>query len=1367
MDEGIPASLLVDMVVQRSYRELTDMTETFANARQRQRDLMRYLHETRQRFLRLIVILRWLSKGSQAANVAALVSEVSMKHMTVLETANALHGHVESMALATLPTYDIPHAVDVLASGEYPRLPRNIEMLLPEPPLLKSSIDRALTWLHMQMRGRLADEPMPKGLTYVSIGKGRLTLGCTGLYELGLTIKNHTASSPWRLLSLDVMVTDAWQLEASSAPPSYERLVSVRHVEHLHHILSRLLEKSADKPLSRCCAAIHTFCLSLQLNILRNQAESLRKTSWKKDVTIVDFTPATSVKIAFWPQFSLMGTADVDQLSERKSWQELTQSSQQQAIQQGRNQQRQAFSSTNAQMEAPSLRFCVVSPLIATSEQPEQFTVYDSLEYYVDVTASPPLPVEAETKFVVGRRPDINELLLLMQRALAEEALTELYDHLVSQSDWPMGIQLRIAEVASSDGVTDSGAKRKSLPVELHITFPLRILTQSTHIFSSTVAKSRLETDMNIHPECETIVVRICKSTGRFLLHAEKTQCDLKDVERILNSSTPTQAAAFACFTTAIRNCILASITKGITTAAATSPVKSASLLGLGQVMAPDAIEFSRCFAMLDYPGFVLMVGVTLSFGVEMQMLLTHLETAQEVVKTFPYEKNGKANGGQAEVSTPLVFTVRSTPTSLVAAALSAAALYQTHAREGQWETVCKSAFVQGPLRVDGLIMLEFNAHHGNLPPIIRPWLQLSDNRLRHLFRVARFCMMLASISKQLQNEGVRHAPLFPADYVKLDALLSNGISLRLYNLPTAEKIRVTEALLFCSPTGLCRWHVSLEPSTLPKWLMSMPVHEHENGDVPHGRFDWMAGSFTATCLSPSRCVIALREPWFAHMKLLGLACQLKEHEGRAVSMLSFGLKGLEIGVHQASPQQHMLDSATSVLGTTSIRAPSTTSFNSAPGPLLMVFRVVWQQDKSAFDVSHFSPRFPLNQEQTQVLESICRNLKARLNQSYAAVTVLSNFVALQEIITILLRGPALGFTMTMRSFTRIILCYFKQFYVEFKFCKKNTVMMRDLRPLVPTEQANTPGGQHTVIPYLAKFVNHLQGILALQGQGRAVINDGVVVVDAAARRYVLPLEEDGEPDRFTHFLGLQNISIGLQKACDALPEATIVQESTPTNDMYLSITLPGKKLELSFRDWQEFELQWSFEPGPLAFTEEILKVVADLLNKKITQPPYDKAGAVYFLRLLVLPLMQITDILSVSNCTEAGMSAVVQVPHGFQLLNANPGDPALVLERSTNKDSSVVGFSIFFTILHEGALHAVPLRFDMVEKDIYAWSLADVEQCPPSFVQQYSKVEEYVRAAALGLRRAELPLFSFFEQLVANRHVLAIFPPLLPPSLQ
>ena len=106
---------------------------------------MRYLHESRQRFLRLLVILRWLSKSHQAHNVSVrvcvcvclcgkshgvtacslcqltfwlahmhalthttcpcleqkAVQDTHMKHMILLETAEGLHQHVEGMKMAT------------------------------------------------------------------------------------------------------------------------------------------------------------------------------------------------------------------------------------------------------------------------------------------------------------------------------------------------------------------------------------------------------------------------------------------------------------------------------------------------------------------------------------------------------------------------------------------------------------------------------------------------------------------------------------------------------------------------------------------------------------------------------------------------------------------------------------------------------------------------------------------------------------------------------------------------------------------------------------------------------------------------------------------------------------------------------------------------------------------------------------------------------------------------------------------------------------------------------------------------------------------------------------------------------------------
>ncbi|EGD73067.1 hypothetical protein PTSG_12212 [Salpingoeca rosetta] len=1630
--DAVPLRLLVDMIVQRAYKDLADMTETVAPARQRQQELMRYLHEARQRFMRLLVILRWLSKSGQADNVATLVQATHMKHLTVLETANALHGHVESMAMATLPSYDVPHAVDVLGSGEYPRMPRNIELLLPEPPLLKSDVDRALSWLHMQIRGRLADEPAPRGLSAVTIGKGRLTLTCGGLYSMAFTIDNNSATSPWRLLTVDVFVRDEWRLDAHAAPASCERLVTSPHIERLRRLLKGILDTTRDQPLSRCCAAIHTFCLSLQLNTMAAQAEALQRTKWGSSVVVDASSSPSSLKLSFWPEFKRLVSRveSYDELdgnqsssppssssssSSSSSWLALVKAAAGAAPPPGSTQPASQSSSRGGGVEGwASATLEIVSPLRPqtpttgskqarghhanhnhanrTSDDSGDNSggvdeganneamppVYDSFDFYIDVKPTPVVGMDgSDYDACMGRSPNMQALLTCVQRRLSHHLLASIREQLAASalvascaamvsfgpapqdpttptaattttatttaaaaatqplSLWRMGtrsegrsggvMDTRWHDVADDDG----GAGNNDDDVAddamcVNVTFPIRVEATAASAAAAAMKSGDAEDSgpslgttsspsspdvtalETLTPTEERLSLRVCPDSGRLFLTTCLQATDLHAVEQAINFD-PLQAPS--CMHAAMRTCVLDAVIRRIASSSFATEVKMTSLGGLSHVLDADTLAFSRCFIFLDYPGHALLLSVSASLSMRVRMLACHIEAPYEVAASFPghtatsphmsssssvatamLATNAKTNSARAgstsspasggggmtpSSSTSLGLSAPSrgntpaqTPTSagathsslapssttapapavlrvydsaraVVASALRMSTCEMRQAEGRRWDRICQAAEMEGALRVDTVMDILVDKHQHQhqhqqqqqgLADARFNWSELEQRRLQRQLAVTRFAMLLSCVSRQLRSDSLRHSPLISLSDAQSWSLLETGVTFRIFNLATSPLVPLKSAHLHCAASGICRWQIAMDTSRLPSWLHQRQTVADNDSLALKGRFDWAAGTFTATSLTPAGCLDALQRPWYSHMKFLQTVCMLRDESlphHKLLSLHSFGADGLEIGVHWKPNADKVVptssstaaaagatagagaggggggdtnvNSSSAVLGdalttTTSVAIDAATAAASAtsghdgvlgnittaglptsgsavspapPSPpaeeepqLLVLMRFVWQHSRQEFDVSHRCPR-AVGPDVELTLDRVRALFTFLLNKRKHGLSILLfKLASIQPTLRLMFTGPRFGLKVFPRTFSRVFVSYRQSFVGEFKFCSNGAVLVRDI---FQTAFRTEPAVQYLAspmhpMPRLQPFIAHLAQRLMQRRKGFIAIHGNVVMADVRARQHVLPLRDGDECDALTRYLSIVGVCECLARLCNQLSGATVTQQPTRENPLLpLQMYVPPAKLTLVIENFSRLVASWSFDEGSPSYTSDMLMVLQDIIDKKVAAPPFPEAAASLFLKLLLLPMKQVTDVLSVCRYMDAGIDLCVTPPAG--IVFATDGDTdCFAIARSPAPPGQARWFGVVFLIRGpSNEHHVVPLQLSVTQDRMSLWP-PNKHKTHPRRLLAFKQAAAFIQANAEKWRTVTM-LFALCEHLYSNHDDLSLFP--------
>ena len=189
-------SELVERLVHVAYTDLQRLCTNLPGQPEldRKRELMRYLHNLRQRLTRLHVLVEWAPKN-RAAQIAVkcgdMMGQLRQHDAAFADAADRLYGLRQQMDWAAGPLYDTPGALDVLCNGKYSNLPRAIADVAPKPvpsetdPELIRVRDERCRRFDVEIRGLLVDErergTMPKAMRVFSVRNGECVVwGCPG-----------------------------------------------------------------------------------------------------------------------------------------------------------------------------------------------------------------------------------------------------------------------------------------------------------------------------------------------------------------------------------------------------------------------------------------------------------------------------------------------------------------------------------------------------------------------------------------------------------------------------------------------------------------------------------------------------------------------------------------------------------------------------------------------------------------------------------------------------------------------------------------------------------------------------------------------------------------------------------------------------------------------------------------------------------------------------------------------------------------------------------------------------------------------------------------------------------------------------------
>ncbi|XP_037511801.1 mediator of RNA polymerase II transcription subunit 14 [Rhipicephalus sanguineus] len=293
---SIPLGRLIDFILQRTYHELTVLAELLPRKTdvERKIEIVQFASSTRQLFVRLLALVKWAASAAKVEKCASIVGFLDKQNMLFVETADILAMMArETLVQARLPSFHIPCAVEVLTLGTYSRLPTCIrDKIVPPDPITPAERKSTLQRLDQIIQYRLVSSDLPSQMRSHRIENGRVTFHVEHEFEVSLTLMGDGAHIPWRLLDIDILVEDKETGDCRS-------LVHPLQVQFIHQLIqARLVDN--PKPLHELYTCLHSFCLSLQLEVIHSQLVRLCRERLGDFVRVEEYRAGQNLVVQYW-----------------------------------------------------------------------------------------------------------------------------------------------------------------------------------------------------------------------------------------------------------------------------------------------------------------------------------------------------------------------------------------------------------------------------------------------------------------------------------------------------------------------------------------------------------------------------------------------------------------------------------------------------------------------------------------------------------------------------------------------------------------------------------------------------------------------------------------------------------------------------------------------------------------------------------------------------------------------------------------------------------------------------------------------------------------------------------------------------------
>ncbi|XP_011505329.1 PREDICTED: mediator of RNA polymerase II transcription subunit 14 [Ceratosolen solmsi marchali] len=297
---SISLGLLIDFIIQRTYHELTVLAELLPRKTDMERkiEIYNFSARTRQLFVRLLALVKWASSATKVEKSAHIMAFLDKQSLLFVDTADILARMArETLVHARLPNFHLPAAVEVLTTGSYNRLPACIrEKIVPPDPITITEKRSTLQRLNQVIQHRLVIGNLLPQMKNLEIDAGRVTFHIEQEFSVSLTVMGDGPNLPWRLLDLEILVSDRETGDGKS-------LVHPLQTHYVHQVIQARLSESTD-PLSEVYHILHYFCQSLQLEVLYSQTLRLIRDRLDDHIRIDKYISGECLTISYWKELT-------------------------------------------------------------------------------------------------------------------------------------------------------------------------------------------------------------------------------------------------------------------------------------------------------------------------------------------------------------------------------------------------------------------------------------------------------------------------------------------------------------------------------------------------------------------------------------------------------------------------------------------------------------------------------------------------------------------------------------------------------------------------------------------------------------------------------------------------------------------------------------------------------------------------------------------------------------------------------------------------------------------------------------------------------------------------------------------------------
>ncbi|CAD5119260.1 DgyrCDS7889 [Dimorphilus gyrociliatus] len=306
----VSLSNLLDLILQRTYNELLILSEILPRKTdlERKTEILQFASRSRNLFIRLLALVKWANGASKVEKCGAIMQFLDQQSAYFVDSADQLARMArESLVNARLPSFALPIAVDVLTTGTFKRMPTCIkERIVPADPITMDDKKRTLHRLSHIIEQRLVSQVLPKRMRQITFDDGIVKFIVNHEFRVSLTLTGDSPTVPWKLLKLEFLVQDP-EIGACRS------LVHPLQINYLKDVVqSRLMDTTA--PLHDLYNTLHSFCQSLQLEVLYSQSLRLVQDRWKNFVHIEQYMLGHKLTLIYWCEKNRMNFSKNDKL---------------------------------------------------------------------------------------------------------------------------------------------------------------------------------------------------------------------------------------------------------------------------------------------------------------------------------------------------------------------------------------------------------------------------------------------------------------------------------------------------------------------------------------------------------------------------------------------------------------------------------------------------------------------------------------------------------------------------------------------------------------------------------------------------------------------------------------------------------------------------------------------------------------------------------------------------------------------------------------------------------------------------------------------------------------------------------------------